>query len=187
MEPVSARIRDSLLELKIGDITLEETEAIASAANSALAGGGGVDGAIHRAAGPGVMEELRRRYQGCPTGSAVITGAGRLKAKYILHAVGPRYRGDPEDAKLLAGAYQGCLDLCAAHRINSISFPSVSTGVYAYPPAEAAPVALSTVELHLSRSPFPRLACFVLFDEETFLAYAKAFASLGLVPGVDRA
>lgn len=167
-----------VLELARGDITLETTDAIVNAANSALAGGGGVDGAIHRAAGPELSAELRERYQGCPTGSAVITAGGNLKAKWVLHAVGPMYAGSPQDAELLESAYQTCLILCEQHHLASIAFPSISTGVYGYPVAEAAPVALRTVAEHLKRKDWPHLVRFVLFDERTFAAYAAALKSI---------
>jgi O-acetyl-ADP-ribose deacetylase (regulator of RNase III) len=167
-------IASRMLELAMGDITREETEAIANAANSALAGGGGVDGAIHRAGGPSVMAELRGKYSGCPTGSAVITGGGNLKAKFILHAVGPRYRGRPEDAELLASAYRSCLALCGEHGIHSVAFPSISTGIYGYPLEEAAPIALRTVADHLRSNSLPELVRFILFDELTFKANVEA-------------
>ena len=104
-------IHQSTLEIVQGDITQQEITAIGNAANSALAGGGGVDGAIHRAGGPTLMSELKSKYKGCPTGSAVITGGGNLKAKYVIHAVGPRYSGSPRDAELLSGAYRKSLEL----------------------------------------------------------------------------
>jgi O-acetyl-ADP-ribose deacetylase (regulator of RNase III) len=129
----SIQIRQSTIELIQGDITRQEIEALGNAANSALAGGGGVDGAIHRAGGPAIMAELRTRYKGCPTGSAVITGGGNLKARYVIHAVGPRFSGSPKDAELLAGAYRKSLELCSEHGIASVAFPSISTGIYGYP------------------------------------------------------
>lgn len=163
------------IELVQGDITQQDTEAIANAANTRLAGGGGVDGAIHRAAGPALMQELRARHpHGCPTGEAVLTGAGRLKARYVLHAVGPRYRGVPQDAEQLAGAYHACLRLCSQHRIATVAFPSIATGVYGYPVAEAAPLALRTVTEYLAAHPEIRLARFVLFDAATLAAYQRA-------------
>jgi len=171
-------IAGRVLELVRGDITKETTEAIANAANAALAGGGGVDGAIHRAGGPGIMAELRAKYRGCPTGSAVITGGGRLAAKWVLHAVGPRYRGSQEDPVLLAGAYRACLELCVAHAIRSVAFPSISTGIYGYPLDEAAPVALGTVADHMHKKPLPGHVRFVLFDEATLNAYERALASI---------
>jgi O-acetyl-ADP-ribose deacetylase (regulator of RNase III) len=122
-------VNKSSLEVVQGDITQQEIEVIGNAANSALAGGGGVDGAIHRAGGPAVMAELKANYKGCPTGSAVITGGGNLKAKYVLHAVGPRYSGSPKDAELLSGAYRKSLELCTQHKIGSIAFPSICSGI----------------------------------------------------------
>jgi len=172
------KIGSKVLELALGDITRENTEAIANAANSGLAGGGGVDGAIHRAGGPALMEELRKRYSGCPTGSAVITGGGQLQAKWVLHAVGPRFRGRPEDPELLASVYRSCLDLCIGYEIRSVSFPSISTGVYGYPVNEAAPVALTVVADHLNAKSIPELARFVLFDEVTYEVYARVLAGM---------
>ncbi len=124
------------------------------------------------------MQELSQKYQGCPTGSAVLTGGGRLKARYVLHAVGPRYRGHPEDAKLLASAYAACLSLCAQHGIRSIAFPSISTGIYGYPLEEAAPIALGTVMDRVHAGVLPEVVRFVLFDDATFAAYKRALAAL---------
>ncbi len=177
-EAVRAHVGGKVLELVQGDITQEETEAIVNAANSALRGGGGVDGAIHHAAGPAVMRELREKYSECPTGSAVVTGGGRLAADYILHAVGPRYRGREKDAELLADAYRACLNFCEELKIRSVAFPSISTGIYGYPLEEAAPIALSTVAGHLGRKEFPHLVRFVLFDETAFGAYESALQDL---------
>ncbi len=179
-EPIRLAVGAKRLELKQGDITQEDTEAIANAANSALAGGGGVDGAIHQAAGREMRDELRAKYKECPTGSAVVTGGGRLKADYILHAVGPRYRGRVKDAELLAGAYAACMKHCEDLEIRSIAFPSISTGVYGYPLEEAAPIALQTVVDCLREGKYPHLARFVLFDDATFDAYSKAASDLGL-------
>jgi O-acetyl-ADP-ribose deacetylase (regulator of RNase III) len=164
------------IELAQGDITAFEADAIANAANSALAGGGGVDGAIHRAGGAEIMRELREKYRGCATGSAVATGAGRLRAKWVFHAVGPVYRGRREDAELLAGAYRSCLQLAVQHGARSIAFPSISTGVYGYPVAEAAPIAIATVRDFLGAgAPIDRVT-FVLFDRATHDAFARALA-----------
>ena len=138
-------IYQSTLEVTQGDITQQDTMAIGNAANSALAGGGGVDGAIHRAGGPAIMAELKARYKGCPTGSAVITGGGNLKARFVIHAVGPRYSGTPKDAELLSSAYRKSLELCTQNKISSIAFPSISTGIYGYPVKEASRIALKTV------------------------------------------
>lgn len=120
------------------------------------------------------MQELRDHYQGCPTGSAVITSGGNLKAKYVLHAVGPRYSGVPEDAELLTSAYRTCLFLCEQYRIRSVAFPSISTGIYGYPLEEAAPIALGTVIDHLKAKALPELVRFVLFDDATLKAYSRA-------------
>lgn len=162
-----------------GDITQQELEAIANAANSRLAGGGGVDGAIHRAGGPEIMAELKTKYpQGCPTGQAVITEGGRLKARYVLHAVGPVYSGKPKDAELLASAYRCCLTLCSQHGISTVAFPSISTGAYRYPVEQAAPIALDTVATYLTTHPEITLVRFVLFDSTTYAAYQQAFKTI---------
>lgn len=169
----------SRLELVRGDITREETEAIGNAANSRLAGGGGVDGAIHRAGGPEIMKELKERYpEGCPTGKAVITGGGRLKARHVIHAVGPVYSGKPRDAELLASAYWESLQLAAKHGIRSVAFPSISTGVYGYPVEEAAPIALRTAVDFLKQHPQVERVRFVLFDEATFAAYSHVLEKI---------
>ncbi len=170
----------SALEVVQGDITLQDTEAIGNAANSALAGGGGVDGAIHRAGGPSIMAELKAKYKGCPTGSAVITGGGNLKAKYVIHAVGPRYSGSPKDAELLAGAYRRSLELCSEHNISSIAFPSISTGIYGYPVEEASRIAINTVANYLEKRQDIKLVRFVLFDAKTYQTYATALEDLVL-------
>jgi O-acetyl-ADP-ribose deacetylase (regulator of RNase III) len=161
----------SILEITQGDITQQDIEAIGNAANSALAGGGGVDGAIHRAGGPSIMSELKTKYKGCPTGSAVITGGGNLKAKYVIHAVGPRYSGSPKDPELLSGAYRKSLELCSQNKISSIAFPSISTGIYGYPVEEASRIAIKTVMDYLKDHPEIKLVRFVLFDSKTFDVY----------------
>ena len=166
------------IEFVKGDITQQETEAIANAANGRLAGGGGVDGAIHRAGGPEIMKELKAKYKGCPTGGAVITGSGRLKAKYVIHAVGPVYSGNKNDSELLASAYRKSLELCSQHKIFSIAFPSISTGAYGYPLEEAAPIAVKTVDDYLRTHPEIKLARFVLFDDKTFEAYREVYSRL---------
>ncbi len=167
------------LALVKGDITKVPVDAIVNAANSALAGGGGVDGAIHRAGGKSIMRELdriRRRIGSCPTGRAVITDAGSLPAKKVFHAVGPVYRGGDEgERELLASAYRTCLALAEEHRLRSVSFPSISTGVYCYPVEAAAEIAINVVSGHLKESAyFLRKVVFVLFDDFTFAAYAGA-------------
>ncbi len=168
-----------VLRLVIGDITRVPADAIVNAANSALRGGGGVDGAIHRAGGPSIMQELdeiRARQGGCPTGSAVVTGAGNLPARYVFHAVGPIWRGGTHnEPALLASCYRTCLALAEERGLSTISFPSISTGAYGYPVREAASIAIQEVCRHLER-PETRLreVTFVLFDQATWEAYAEA-------------
>ena len=167
------------LELMRGDITRVPVDAIANAANSGLRGGGGVDGAIHRAGGPEIMEQLdviRARHGGCPTGSAVATTAGYLPAKWVFHAVGPIYRtgrdGEPEQ---LASAYRACLRLAEEHGAVSLSLPSISTGIYGYPVADAARIAIDAAKEHLSGpAANPRRVIFVLYDDLTLAAYVAA-------------
>jgi O-acetyl-ADP-ribose deacetylase (regulator of RNase III) len=168
----------SLIELVQGDITLQAVDAIVNAANQHLAGGGGVDGAIHRAGGPEIMKELKEKYAGCPTGSAVITGAGRLKARYVIHAVGPRWRGGGhEEAELLASAYRTSLALAVQNACRTVAFPSISTGIYGYPLELAAPIALGTIRDFLAEgAAFERIR-FVLFDDVTLAAYRKVTSS----------
>src|SRR5438874_10944894 len=165
------------LALLQGDIVKVQADAIVNAANSGLAGGGGVDGAIHRAGGPTIMAECRK-IGGCPTGSAVATTAGKLKAKYVFHAVGPIYRGREEDARLLASAYQSCLDLAEHYKVTSIAFPSLSTGVYGYPLDEAAPIALRTVVEHIKKPTSLQQVVFVLFGGDSYAAFERAMADL---------
>ncbi|OGP96835.1 MAG: O-acetyl-ADP-ribose deacetylase [Deltaproteobacteria bacterium RBG_16_47_11] len=171
-------VHQSVLEIVQGDITQQELTAIGNAANSALAGGGGVDGAIHRAGGPAILSELKARYKACPTGSAVITSGGNLKAKYVIHAVGPRYSGSPKDAELLSSAYRKSLELCTQNKIDSIAFPSISTGIYGYPVEEASRTALKTVIDYLKEHPDLKLVRFLLFDSRTFEAYNESLKEL---------
>ena len=175
---MKATIHQSTLEVVQGDITQQETEAIGNAANSALAGGGGVDGAIHRAGGPAIMAELSAKYKGCPTGSAVITGGGNLKASYVIHAVGPRYSGSAKDAELLSGAYRKSLELCTQNKISSVAFPSISTGIYGYPVEEASQIAIKTVMSYLKDHPEIKLVRFVLFDSNTYRVYEETLKKL---------
>ncbi len=171
------------IELVLGDITREETDAIVNAANSSLLGGGGVDGAIHRAGGPQILAECRaiRARQGeCPTGEAVITSGGRLAARYVIHTVGPVWRGGSagEPARL-ASCYRNSLLLAARNGVRTIAFPSISTGVYGYPAAKAAPVALAAVAAALEKEEgAPERVRFVLFDDATFEAYRAALERL---------
>ncbi|MGH9203213.1 MAG: O-acetyl-ADP-ribose deacetylase [Vicinamibacterales bacterium] len=143
-------IDHTFLELLQADITTLDVDAIINAANSSLLGGGGVDGAIHRAAGPELLAECRT-LGGCPTGEAKITRGYRLKARHVIHTVGPIYSGRPRDAELLASAVRSSLRLADEHRLTSIAFPAISTGAYGYPIVEAAHVILSTIIDHLRR------------------------------------
>jgi O-acetyl-ADP-ribose deacetylase (regulator of RNase III) len=171
-------INSIILSLVKDDITREETDAIVNAANSRLAGGGGVDGAIHRAGGPKIMEECRK-IGGCPTGSAVITTGGNLKAKYVIHTVGPIYRdGEHNEAKLLTSAYQKSLELAVKNGIKSIAFPSISTGAYGYPINEAAEIALKTVIDFIKADKGLSFVRFVLFSDRDFEVYKKALEKL---------
>lgn len=174
-----------VLRLVQGDITRIAVDAICNAANSALAGGGGVDGAIHRAGGPEIMahlDQIRARQGFCPTGSAVATPAGRLPAKYVFHAVGPVYHDEEgREAELLASCYRTCLELGQECSVQRISFPSISTGVYGYPLVEAAPIAIGTVAEWLSMREDSTIeeAVFVLFDARTLSAYEQALTAWG--------
>jgi O-acetyl-ADP-ribose deacetylase len=172
------------LELVQGDITAQDTEAIANAANGGLLGGGGVDGAIHRAAGGELLDACRKVKQTLPdgrlrTGGAVLTPGFKLKAKHVIHCVGPIYSaGDGQAPDQLASCYREALRLCRENGIASIAFPSISTGVYHYPLDEAAPVALSAVRDVLARHEIPKLVRFVLFDAATLQAYVRAARKL---------
>lgn len=171
-------VNSTTLSLVKGDITHEETDAIVNAANSRLAGGGGVDGAIHRAGGPKIMEECRK-IGGCPTGSAVITTGGNLKAKHVIHAVGPIYRdGKQGEDKLLAGAYTKSLELAVKNSIKSIAFPSISTGAYGYPINEAAEIALKTVIDFIKTNKVLSLVRFVLFSDRDLEVYKQQLEKL---------
>ena len=170
-------VNQSQIELVEGDITQQETDAIVNAANSTLLGGGGVDGAIHRAAGPDLLAECRT-LGGCPPGEARLTRGYRLKAKYVIHGVGPIYSGTPRDAKLLADVHHNALQLASAHGIASVAFPAISTGVYGYPLEEAAPVALRTALDYLRSHPEIKLVRFVLFGARAYQVYAAALKTL---------
>lgn len=164
------------LTLVVGDITREQVDAIVNAANSHLAGGGGVDGAIHRAGGLSIMaacDRIRNERGGCPTGSAVATTAGRLRAKAVIHTVGPRWNGGSRgEAALLASAYRSSLELAASLGHRTVAFPSISTGVYGYPIDEAAHVAISTILAVLAERPgeFDEVRM-VLFSQADFEVY----------------
>ena len=167
------------IRLVQGDITRTAVDAIVNAANSSLAGGGGVDGAIHRAGGPAVMADLERRYgsgRHCPTGSAVISSGGDLPARYVIHAVGPVWRGGTSgEAELLASAYRTSLDVAAQAGARSVAFPSISTGIYGYPVELAAPVALRAVDAWIAEHPDAlESVTFVLFSTDTLEAFERA-------------
>jgi O-acetyl-ADP-ribose deacetylase (regulator of RNase III) len=162
-----------------GDITRQATDAIVNAANSSLMGGGGVDGAIHRAGGPAILEECKKivaRQGRLPTGKAVITTGGNLKARYVIHTVGPFWHsGSENEAKLLRSAYYECLKLATEKNLASISFPSISTGAYGYPVDEAAKIAVSTVVSFLKEQATSlKDVVFVLFDARTHKSYRRA-------------
>jgi O-acetyl-ADP-ribose deacetylase (regulator of RNase III) len=161
-----------------GDITRSPVDAMANAANSALAGGGGVDGAIPRAGGPSIMRELdviRDESGGCPTGSAVATGGGKLPAQYVFHAVGPVWRGGGKgEAELLAGCYRKCLELAGERGVRTISFPAISTGIYGYPQREAAEIAIREVKAHLENAGTSiEKVIFVLFGQQAEDVYRE--------------
>lgn len=166
-------INGVMLVLTQGDIVKVPADAIVNAANSHLSGGTGVNGAIQKAGGPRIMQETDK-IGGCPTGSAVATSAGNLPAKYVFHAVGPMYSGKEKDSQLLASAYKRCLELAEEHKIESISFPSLSTGVYGYPLDEAAPVALRTIIEHIQQPTCLKQVTVVLYGSDAYRAYERA-------------
>lgn len=165
------------------DITLAEVDAIVNAANSSLLGGGGVDGAIHRAGGPGILEacqQIRAAQGGCPTGEAVITTAGRLPARYVIHTVGPVwYGGHNHEEELLRLCYMNTLKLAAENGVKTIAFPNISTGVYRFPKDIAANIAIGTVRKTLPEYPGIEKVLFVCFDEENYLLYQKLLPASG--------
>jgi O-acetyl-ADP-ribose deacetylase len=165
------------LALIRGNIVEAQADAIVNAANSGLRGGGGVDGAIHRAGGPGIMEECRK-IGGCPTGSAVKTTAGNLPAKYVFHAVGPIYSGSRDDERLLTRAYQSCLHLAEQYQVKRIAFPSLSTGIYGYPLELAAPIALRTIIEHIKTPTQLQQVLMVLFGESAYTVHEQALEEI---------
>ena len=174
------KIGDKTIELVEGDVTRQDVDAIVNAANSRLAGGGGVDGAVHRAGGPTIMQETDDKYpHGCPTGTAVITGAGDLSSRYVIHTVGPVWSGGNRgEAELLEGAYRSSLEMAAAHDCRSVAFPSLSTGAYRYPLDQAARIAISTAIEFLGKHEMPQLVRFVLFGPGAYGAFAAALEEL---------
>ncbi len=177
-------IGGTAIVLAQGDLTEARTDAIVNAANSGLLGGGGVDGAIHRKGGPEILAECRRLRaehwpDGLPTGQAVITTAGRLPARYVIHTVGPVYSQKPDVPILLAACHQNSLALAVAHGIRSLAFSAVSTGVYGYPLDEAAPIALGATAAHLHAHPDAHTEVrFVLFNADAYAAFESALATL---------
>jgi O-acetyl-ADP-ribose deacetylase (regulator of RNase III) len=167
--------------IKKGDITLENTKAIVNAANSSLLGGGGVDGAIHRAGGPDILEEcksIRRKSGTCPPGEAVITTGGRLKAEYIIHTVGPIWKnGSLKEPEILKNAYTNVLRLAAENHISSISFPAISTGVYKFPKEMAAKIALETTRNFIEETHLDEIR-FILFGESDFKIYENSYRNI---------
>jgi O-acetyl-ADP-ribose deacetylase (regulator of RNase III) len=174
---MKVNINRSVLELVEGDITGQDTEAIVNAANSSLLGGGGVDGAIHRAAGPELLAECRT-LGGCATGDAKITGGYRLQAKHVIHTVGPVYRGKPEDAGLLASAYRRSLEVASENGLSSVAFPAISTGAYGYPMERAARIALETAIAYLEEHTDIQLVRFVLYGPHAYGVFEKALQDL---------
>lgn len=159
-----------------GDITQLAVDAIVNAANASLLGGGGVDGAIHRAAGPKLLAECRT-LGGCPTGEARLTSGYRLAAKYVIHTVGPVYRARPEDSRLLKNCYTNSLSLATDHKIRALAFPAISCGVYGYPIADACKIAVDTCITYLDAHDLPEKVIFVLFSSADFNVYSRYLAS----------
>ena len=175
-------INQTKLSITQGDITQQATDAIVNAANSNLRGGSGVDGAIHKAGGPAILKECQQilSFQGrLFTGKAVITTAGNMKAKHVIHTVGPIWQGGSKgEAELLASAYQESLKLAAKKNLTSIAFPSISTGAYGYPVDEASKIAMKTVASFLSEASSIKEVIFVLFDANTFEAYSSTLQEI---------
>jgi O-acetyl-ADP-ribose deacetylase len=182
MTVLSAEIGQTVLDIVVADITTLDVDAIVNAANRSLLGGGGVDGAIHRAAGPELLAECRT-LDGCETGSAKITRGYRLKARHVIHAVGPVWGGgDKDEEALLAGCYRTALDLAAANRLQTIAYPAISTGIYRFPADLAARVAVGTVASEIAARPRGMTqVIFCCFSPESAEHHKDAFAGLGLV------
>jgi O-acetyl-ADP-ribose deacetylase (regulator of RNase III) len=179
MESIVGKSRIALIQ---GDITEQSTDAIVNAANSSLMGGGGVDGAIHRAGGPDILDECRQivsRQGRLPTGQATITTGGKLKARHVIHTVGPVWHGgNSGEPELLASSYRQSMSVAVANGLKSVSFPSISTGVFGYPVILAAGVAFKTVSDFLHQEESIEEVVFVLFDDATYQAYAQALEEL---------
>jgi O-acetyl-ADP-ribose deacetylase (regulator of RNase III) len=172
------KIKNAILSLIQGDITRQETDAIVNAANARLAGGSGVDGAIHAAGGPSIMAECRK-IGGCPTGQAVITAGGNLKTRFVIHTVGPVYQGGGSGEEVqLKSAYLESLKLASARGLKSLAFPAISTGVYSYPLEEAARIALTTVMDYIGEHSDLELVRFVLFSRKVYDVFAGELEKL---------
>jgi len=168
----------SRIEIVKGDITKLEIDAIVNAANTSLLGGGGVDGAIHRVAGPGLVQECRT-LNGCPTGGARLTGGHGLPAKHVIHTVGPIWRdGRNGESELLAKAYRSCFTVAAQQNFKSVAFPSISTGAYRFPLEPACRIALTESQRHLAENPQMLRLLFVAFDDDTYSTYLKTMESI---------
>jgi O-acetyl-ADP-ribose deacetylase (regulator of RNase III) len=165
------------IEIRQGDITRLEVDAIVNAANTKLLGGGGVDGAIHRAAGPDLLEECRT-IGGCPTGEARITGGYKLPARHVIHTVGPVYSGKPQDSRLLTDCYLNSLTLAVANNLKTIAFPAISCGVYGYPLKEACKIAVDTSIEFIDRHPSLEKIIFIQFSEKDFEVYQDYIKSI---------
>lgn len=180
---VELKVGNCTLQVVQGDITKETTDAIVNAANKTLLGGGGVDGAIHRAGGPEILEQCKK-LGGCETGDAKITTGGKLPAKYVIHTVGPIYRdgkhGEPE---LLKSCYIRSLEVAQEHGVKTIAFPAISCGVYGYPIPEAAKIAINAVKEWIEKNSGIELVRFVMFGSDTYIPYCEVLKSLG---GVEK-
>jgi O-acetyl-ADP-ribose deacetylase len=175
MEEKSITTQENRIRIKLGDITQLKVDAIVNAANTSLMGGGGVDGAIHRAGGSAILEECKK-LGGCKTGDAVITTAGKLPANYVIHTVGPVWRGgDHLENELLLSCYQRSLELARKHHIASIAFPGISTGVYGFPPDRAVELVLPFLLAYTKEYPMPKEIILVAFNQEAFDKYAQFF------------
>lgn len=175
---MQVRIKNSVIELVEGDITKHKVDAIVNAANTSLLGGGGVDGAIHRAGGPAILEECKK-IGGCPTGEAVITTGGNLPAKHVIHTVGPVWHnGSQKEPEFLRNAYKNSLLQAESNNLTSVAFPSISTGAYRFPIDKASRIALSTVIEHLKDKTNIKTVRFVLFGTAAFEAYKNTLQQL---------
>lgn len=173
----SLNVGDACIEVVFGNITTENVDAIVNAANSSLLGGGGVDGAIHSAGGPKILEECRR-LGGCETGDAKITTAGNMPVRFVIHTVGPVYRdGSAGEAELLASCFRRSVEVAEEHELRSLAFPAISCGVYGYPVSRAAPIAIETVRAALEGARTVKLARFVLFSEADYRTFEGALSA----------